>query len=235
MGNPYFQFKTFCVWHDKCAMKVGTDGVLLGAWAQVDHATTALDVGTGSGLIALMLASRSSQIQVTAIDIDKDAVNQAADNFEKSSFASRLTVRQEDFGHATDKARATYDLIVSNPPFFTEKVLCPDTRRSMARSNTHLPFELLLENSATLLNPNGHLSVIIPFSESASFIAEAAAHGLYLYRRCDVRSTERKPPVRTLLELGRHGGDTQTDLLTIHAHGGGLSPEMKQLTEDFYL
>ena len=235
MANPYFQFKDFRVWHDRCAMKVGTDGVLLGAWAQAEGARTALDVGTGSGLIALMLASRYPELQVTAVDIDSQAVAQAADNFAQSTFASRLSVLEGDFTHTLILPEKQYDLIVSNPPFFREQVHSPISSRNLARSASNLPFKALLRGSQRLLSPGGRLCVIIPYDACTSFIGDAAAEGLKLSQRCDVRSTERKSPVRSLLCLTHEANETLLSELTIHASGGGYTPKMKELTNRFYL
>jgi len=139
MPNPWFQFKQFTVWHDKCAMKVGTDGVLLGAWADMEQARSILDVGTGSGLIALMAAQRNLTAAITAIDIDESAIIQARENFDRSPWVNRLTaepISLEDFAGSTD---AMFDVIVSNPPYFHQSLHSPDKKRTLARHSA-LPY-----------------------------------------------------------------------------------------------
>lgn len=124
MPNPYFQFKQFVVFHDKCAMKVGTDGVLVGAWAQVDGARKVLDIGTGSGLIALMLAQRNPDAFVTAVDIDEAAVEQARENVARTPWSDRMEVERLDIRKAPEEWNGCFDAIVSNPPYFVESVKC---------------------------------------------------------------------------------------------------------------
>ena len=184
MGAPYFRFKQFTVWHDRCAMKVGTDGVLLGAWAgqerlgetQVNHPRNILDIGTGSGLIALMLAQRFPQARITGIDCDKDAAMQAMENFTGSPWADRLrAVRTglQDFCRDTATAAERFDLIVSNPPFYDNTLTNPDSRRCAARHTGGLPHDELLLLSAGLLSDTGVFSLIVP-SESEKSILRLA-------------------------------------------------------------
>ena len=137
MRNPFFRFKQFTVWHDRCAMKVGTDGVLLGAWVSLDQARNVLDIGTGSGLIALMIAQRCLA-QITGIDIDADAIGQASENASASPWGNRIRFYQAD---ANSFQNGVYDTIVSNPPYFRERVHCPDGQRNAARHTESLTFE----------------------------------------------------------------------------------------------
>lgn len=234
MHNPYFQFQQFTVWHDHCAMKVCTDGVLLGSWCTVEPAQTVLDVGTGSGVIALMLAQRNATANILGIDIDADSVEQAQQNFLQSPFSQRLQAKCQDFNHHELPA-ASYDLIVSNPPFFTEDTLAPRPQRANARSTCSLPFAMLLAHSAMLLNEQGRLAVVIPHSSAADFILTASMHGLHLHRRCDVRTTQRKTSKRTLLEFGKQSTSSVFTTLTIHGEKGGYTDEYIALTRDFYL
>lgn len=160
MSNPYFQFKQFTVRHDKCAMKVGTDGVLLGAWAPVQNAKYILDVGAGSGLISLQLAQRNPWASITSIEIDPAAAAQAKENIQSSPWSDRMEVICSDFRdyHAENK----FDLIVSNPPYFVDALKCPDNQRCMARHTSELNYELLFGHSTHLLSEQGIISVIIP-------------------------------------------------------------------------
>lgn len=248
MHNPYFQFQQFTVWHDRCAMKVGTDGVLIGAWCKVEGAQTALDIGCGSGLISLMLAQRNPNLHVLGIDIDKEAIKQASENFQHSPFADRLCAACKDFTetpflisapltkeqtNAVEEKR--FSLIVSNPPFYTEDTKAPEGRRADARHNTSLPFEALIQHSVPLLHPDGRIAVILPYSLASDFIFSAINEGLHLQRRCDVRSTETKPFKRTMLELGFQRQETQFEVLTLHDREGKYTMDYQQLTKEFYL
>ena len=145
MSQPFFQFKQFTVWHDKCAMKVGTDGVLLGAWTPVESSARILDIGTGTGLVALMLAQRCSA-SVIALEIDGKAAQQAAENITRSPWGSRIEVVCQDFRLYSNKNNSLkYDTIVSNPPYFTDSLKCPDSQRNTARHNDNLSYEELLK------------------------------------------------------------------------------------------
>ena len=164
MGNPYFRFRQFTVWHDRCAMKVGTDGVLLGAWAGQGRAGKILDIGTGSGLIALMLAQRFPEARITGIEPDAEAAAQAGENFLCSPWHDRLavsTVTLQDFT-AGAAGKETFDLIVSNPPFYDSTLLNPDARRSAARHTATLPYSELMRCASALMTGTSELDIIIP-------------------------------------------------------------------------
>lgn len=196
-----FQFKQFTINDDRCAMKVGTDGVLLGAWANVDHASRVLDVGAGCGLIALMLAQRFPQIRVTALELDAEAAEQARDNVEKSPFSSQIEVVQGDFSLYSS---GPFDAIVSNPPFFEEDLLPPDAARANARhTSSALNFENLVAGSVRLLVDGGTLSVIIPKNAQNRFHSICNKHGLTLLRATDVRTVVRKAPKRVMLHFAK--------------------------------
>ncbi len=160
MSNPYFTFKQFTIWHDKCAMKVGTDGVLLGAWAPVENCKRILDVGTGTGLIAIQLAQRAPQANITAVEIDKIAANQASDNVRNSPWANRIEVICADFRHYTPNER--FDMIVSNPPYFINSLKCGNEQRNTARHTDELNYNLLFSHSATLLHERFDMIVSNP-------------------------------------------------------------------------
>ncbi len=159
MSNSYFQFKQFTVWHDKCAMKVGTDGVLLGAWVNIFNAKSVLDIGTGTGLIALMIAQRSTA-NILAVEIDADAVNQAIENVERSPWSGNIKVQHADFKTATFNTK--FDVIVSNPPYFSDSLLSPDTHRSTARHTSELTYHDLISRVSGILAFKGEFSLIIP-------------------------------------------------------------------------
>lgn len=239
MSTPFFRFKKFTVWHDKCGMKVGTDGVLLGAWCNVSNASKALDIGSGSGLISLMLAQRNAHVHVDAIDIDADAVIQSAENVSRSIFSERITVIQYDItrfgescccGGISDK----YDLIASNPPFYTENVLSSDKKRNNARHASSLPFCKLLEKASILLADEGEFDVILPFGVAADFISMAAMYGLFLSRRTDVKNSCSKPFKRVLLAFCKKYRNAECGELCLRGLDNHYSEEYKQLTADFY-
>ena len=161
-----FQFKQFSIQQDRCAMKIGTDGVLLGAWCPVGHHPfSILDVGAGTGVIALMLAQRSSAEQIDAIEIEEEAYEQCVDNFENSPWGDRLFCFHAGLDEFMDEPEDEYDLIVSNPPFYTDDYKSEDAARDLARFVDALPFEDLIEAASLLLSEKGVLAVIIPFKE----------------------------------------------------------------------
>lgn len=232
MSNPYFSFKRFTVRHDRCAMKVGTDGVLLGAWADVAGARRILDIGTGCGLIALMLAQRS-RARVTAIDIDEAAAEQARENAAASPWAERITVERADARAYRPGVR--FDAVVSNPPYFAESLRCPDGRRNAARHADRLTFDELAEAAARLLAADGSFSAIVP-ADGAERLAEAAfRHGLHPARRTWVRTKPGAPPRRALLAFRPSPSDCAADELAVESAPGTYSPAYAALTRDFYL
>lgn len=214
-------------------MKVGTDGVLLGAWATVSpEDRRALDVGTGTGLIALMLAQRSaaSGMNILGIDIDAAAAGEAAANFAASPWPDRLTAFPASLHEFVAKwEQNLFDLIVSNPPFFAADVAAPDARRSAARQCGSLPPSELLAAARLLLSPSGRLAVIYPPEEAAAFRLEAESAGLYLSRQTRVITTSGQLPKRLLMEFTRTPGLPVFDDLIID------SPACRSLTADFYL
>ena len=240
MATPDFRFKQFTIRHDRSAMKVGTDGVLLGAWAQVpiyEQPTphpSVLDVGTGTGLIALMLAQRYPDAKIVGIDIDEASVEQAKENVESTPFKTQIAILEQDFSNI-DSFSNKYDLIVSNPPFYTEDTLGGKEARDKARHTTSLPFETLVKNTAKLLSKSGLFSVIIPFQSAADFISICVANRLYLTRRLNIRSKETKPFNRVMLEFSTTIQPADTSILTLYDAHHERTPEYTQLTQDFYL
>ena len=165
MPNPYFAFKQFTVRHDRCAMKVGTDGVLLGAWTDLSHSRRILDIGTGTGLIALMLAQRCMDARITAIDLDSAAVEQAQENIQASPWKDRIEALQQDI--CTYHPNGTFDTIVSNPPYFIDSLKCPDGQRSTARHTDTLDADRLIGKVSELLTSDGRFSIILPAEQNA--------------------------------------------------------------------
>lgn len=230
-----FSFKQFDIAQDRCAMKVGTDGVLLGAWCRIDEARRILDIGTGTGLIALMAAQRNPQAHIDAIDIDTDAAQQAAANCAASPFGKRISVIQADartfaIGHDT-----TYDAIVCNPPYFVDALKCPDTQRTTARHNDTLPFDALLGTVGRLLADDGRFSVILPCREAALFAEAAATQQLHLTRLTHLLPTPSSTEKRRLMAFEKHPRTLCEDTLVIELARHCYSPAYRDLTKNFYL
>ncbi len=232
MSNDIFRFKQFSVRHNRCAMKVGTDGVLLGAWGSVEGKRI-LDIGTGTGLIALMAAQRNPEADVLGIDIDELAVAQARENVAESPFNRRIECILQDV--LTFEPEAPFDAILCNPPFFTEDTLPDNRSRALARNNKCLPFPQLIKKVAVLLAENGTFSLIVPSGLAQEIVGLCMENGLHLIRRCQIHTTARKPPRRTLLEFSRQNRSCEMLTLRLVADDGTRSQQYQELTKDFYL
>jgi len=235
MANPYFSFKQFTVYHDRCAMKVGIDGVLLGVWCNVQDNGKILDIGTGTGLIALMLAQRCNS-EIDAIDIDANAVLQAADNIDHSPWSTRLNVEEislQDFATNTEKR---YDLIVSNPPYFVNSLKAPCEERSTARHTGSLTHEELISNAIILLQPTGRICIILPVIEAKQCMIFAQYQGLYCTRETGVIPKPGADVKRVLMEFSLIETKKETDELTVEGNERHhYSEEFSLLAKDFYL
>jgi len=232
MANDYFRFKQFTIRQDLCAMKVGTDGTLLGAWARPPasgRGLRLLDIGTGTGLIALMLAQRYPQATVLGIDIDPSAVRQARLNVASSPFAARVRIVEGDIADFASRPQASdpvglvvksnqpaparsngsalsegsFDAVVSNPPYFVDSLQCPDGQRTLARHTASLSYASLCRAAYRLLTADGLFSVVIPFDCRERLVAEACLAGFSLSRLCAVKTTPRKSPKRYLIEFSK--------------------------------
>jgi tRNA1Val (adenine37-N6)-methyltransferase len=233
-----FQFKQFSIQQDHCAMKVGTDGVLLGAWAPINHRPfSVLDIGAGTGLIALMLAQRSHAEQIDAIEIDENAFEQCVDNFENSPWNDRLFCFHASLDNfMEDLEDEEYDLIVSNPPFYSEDYKTENESRDLARFQDALPFEDLVEAASVLLSENGILSVIIPFKEEEKFIALAKECNLFPFKITRVKGTPTSEIKRSLIAFSFTKIDEfPIDELIIETARHQYTAEYITLTQDFYL
>lgn len=230
MANTYFNFKRFSVNQDRCAMKVGTDGVLLGATA--DGGARILDIGTGTGLVALMMAQRFPDAVVTGVDIDKDAAIQAQENVQASPFADRVTILEADI--ASFAPCSTFDCIVCNPPFYENALSCPDERRSTARHTSALPFEVLMRKVADLLSDDGLCTIIVPTDCLPRIEEECAYCNLFVVKKLFIKTTARKSPKRVIVTIGRHPSDiaSSTQCLT---EDGKKSTWYQDVCKDFYL
>lgn len=231
--NNWFEFKQFRVEQQKAAMKVGTDGVLLGAWATVGNAKKILDVGTGTGLIALMLAQRCD-VPIDAVEIDNMAFEESRFNFEQSKWNHRLTIFNADFSVYARSADPIYGLIVSNPPYFIDSLKTGRAALTVARHNDMLTFGQLISGAHQLLCTDGRLCVIIPFSSFPEFRETARVSGFYLYRKTVVLPKTGRSPKRVLLEFGKQPGYPVEDEVVILDLDGSYTPGYKLLTSPYY-
>ena len=229
-------------------MKVGTDGVLLGAWAHVAHCQRILDMGTGTGLVALMAAQRS-KADIIAIDLDADAVAQAAENAALSPWGSRIQVLEADAREVYNSESSIlnselthpeaicqlFDAILCNPPFFENSLKCPDSARTMARHTDTLSFDELARSAARLLSPEGELSVVIPYDRAHDMTVSAACNGLFATRQTVVVPVEGSKPKRILMAFTRKGAPHTITTLCIHNAERQYTPAYVSLVEDFYL
>lgn len=232
-----FQFKKFTVDQDRCAMKIGTDGVLLGAWTPITNSPfSVLDIGTGTGIIALMLAQRTHAEQIDALEIDKEAYEQAVENFENSPWSDRLFCFHAGLDEFIEEPEDEYDLIVSNPPFYSEDYKTDNEQRDLARFQDAMPFEDLIEAADLLLSENGIFAVIIPFKEEQKFLALAKEMELYPIKITHVKGNPTSEIKRSLLAFSRNEIiDFPTDELTIETARHIYTPEYIALTKEFYL
>lgn len=233
MSNTSFTFKQFTVNHDKCAMKVGTDGVLLGAWAPVANAKHILDVGTGTGLIALQIAQRNQKAAITAIEIDPAAAAQAKENVQCSSWADRIDVICSDFRSFQSKIK--FDLIVSNPPYFIDALNCPNEQRNIARHTGGLNYDLLFHHAAHLLEEEGGVSVIIPVEAERAVIDAAWDNKLFPSNCMRIFTKPGKPCRRVLFTFRFQYKEYIEENLCIEVERNNYTPEYIALTKDFYL
>lgn len=232
MTNSYFQFKQFTIWHDKCAMKVGTDGVLLGAWPHVDGAQRILDIGTGTGLVALMLAQRSKAF-IVALEIDCSAVRQAIENVSHSPWQDRIEVVEADFKHYTSTAQ--FDVIVSNPPYFTDSLKCPNQQRNTARHDNELTYKELLEGVSRLLSADGAFTVIVPADVSDKVKEIALNYSLYPYKQLNIITKPGLSPKRSLITFKFQDQKCQIENMIIELARHEYSREYIDLTKEYYL
>ena len=234
-----FQFKQFNIKQERTAMKVGTDGVLLGAWVPlINNPYNILDIGAGTGLISLMLAQRSSAEQIDAIEIDEEAYEECVENFEASPWGDRVFCYHADLEEYTDELfeeQEEYDLIVSNPPFYSENYSSGNPQRDQARFQEALPFDQLIECSQALLSQNGIFAVIIPFKEEESFIQLAQSVGLFPLKITRVKGNPNTEVKRSLLAFTRIQQNPLINELVIEIERHNYTPEYIELTKDFYL
>jgi len=237
MANQWFRFKQFEIQQDRCAMKVGTDSVILGAWTSVDGVRKALDIGAGTGLLSLMIAQRCPLVQIDAVEIDEDAAGQAAENVSNSPFSGQITMHHAGFAQFANRYRGEgYDLIISNPPYYTDAFRPPESRRSKARHDDHLSLGELFARGTGLLNPQGILSLVLPADRESDCVELADQNGLAPCRLLHVIPLPGVAPTRICIEFSRERSAITKDALVIETGGRHMySAEYINLTEDFYL
>lgn len=231
--NNYFNFKQFTVNQEKSAFKVGTDGVLLGAYIDVSGAESILDIGSGSGLVSLMLAQRC-EADITAIEPDQDSYRQTCENSEHSPWRDRIKVIQTDLQNYYP-GEGRFDLLVSNPPYFNESLKNPDPRKSAARHNDSLSSEELLKGVMRLINDNGRFQLILPYVEGNIFIAEAHLYGLYCNDILKIRPLPGAEIRRLILTFARERKVPAERFLTIEHGRHEYTDDYINLTKEFYL
>jgi len=231
-----FTFKQFQVNQDRCAMKIGTDGVLLGGWTPlINNPYNVLDIGAGTGILSLMLAQRSNAEQIDAIEIDEDAYEQCFENFEASPWGDKLFCFHAGLDEFVDEPEDEYDLIISNPPFYTDDFKSDNASRDLARFEDALPFEELIEAAALLLSDNGIFSVIIPFKEEERFVSMCKELDLFPLKITRVKGTPTSEIKRSLLAFCRIEQTPLIDELIIEISRHNYTPEYIELTKEFYL
>ena len=234
--NNYFQFKQFRIIQERSAMKVGMDGVLLGAWTDASKAARILDIGTGTGLIALMMAQINLSAQIDAIEVDPDAFQEACLNIQQSDWSDRINIELCSFQEFAERTNLKYDLIVSNPPFFTNGVKAPVENRAQARHSDSLPLDVLISGAAELLRENGRIALVLPVESIQEITKLADLNKLYIARLCRVKPNPVKPVFRILIELTNSTCTIQeSELMIEFEKHHDYTPEYKALTKDFYL
>ncbi len=235
MSNQTFAFKQFKIIQDKCAMKVGTDAVLLGSWVNSSNAKTILDIGTGTGIIALMLAQKSGA-RIDAIDIDLNAYIQATENINNCQWKDHIEVHHISLQQFAKESDHKYDLIVSNPPYFIDSSKASEESRTNARHTDQLPFNELLDGVLKLLNPTGKFYVILPTKESEQFREEAEKHKFFLTKLTRVITRTDKPEKRLMMRfefIQRAFSESSITIEKDERHS--YTDEYKELTKDYYL
>lgn len=232
-----FNFKMFAIQQDRCAMKVGTDSVLLGAWCPIENNPfSVLDIGAGTGILSLMIAQRSNAEQIDALEIDEDAYEQCVENFENSPWGDRLFCFHAGLDEFVEEPEEEYDLIISNPPFYTENYKSKNEQRDLARFQDALPFEDLIEAADLLLSENGIFAVIIPHKEEERFIDLCAQAEFFPIKITRVKGSHNTPIVRSLLAFKRFELPVlSTDELVVEINRHEYTNEYIALTKDFYL
>lgn len=235
MANNYFIFKQFTIHQEHAAFKITTDSVLLGAWATLDGIQNILDIGTGTGILALMAAQRSTA-DIVAIEPDRASFMLAGLNITGSPWHQRITLINSTLQNYLPENNILFDAIITNPPFFVNSLPNPDPKKAVTRHSLTLSHEELIVHAIRLLTPGGKLHLVLPVSEAEHFISMAEKHGFSCQRRLNIKPTPSQPPVRMLMTLGRQKNKPEENSIIIEIGGRHhYSDEYVSLTKDFYL
>jgi tRNA1Val (adenine37-N6)-methyltransferase len=233
MSESYFQFRQFTIRQDKCAMKVGTDAVLLGSWVNPHGVDNILDIGTGTGIIAMMLAQKSTA-QIDAVDICPDAFSQATENVSESLWAERISVHHISFQQFAAITTKKYDLVVSNPPYFSDAPKPLTWGRIQSRHTDMLTFTELIKGVGKVLARNGKFCVVLPCREGAAFMDEALEHGLFCSNIMHVKTKPDKEEKRLLMEFSLHLVSIGESEMVIRKSDNEFSEEYLEMTKEYY-
>lgn len=234
--NKPFQFKEFRVNQDRCAMKIGTDAVLLGAWTSVNHNPfNVLDIGAGTGILSLIIAQRSQAEQIEAIEIDDDAFEQCVENFEQSPWNDRLFCFHASLFEYIEAVDETFDLIICNPPFYSEDFKTQSKSRNLARFSDAMPLEHIIFAVVNFLSENGKFSIIVPYKEEKTVIEEASLIKLFPNRILHVKGNPNSEIKRSLIEFSYKKSKENTTVLVIETERHQYTEDYIKLTKDFYL
>ncbi len=232
--NIFFNFKQFTIIQEKTAMKVGIDGVLLGAWANVSNSGSILDIGTGTGLLALMCAQKNKTTTIDAIEVNTDAFNEALNNVNNSPWSNRISIKNIDFQSFTENKK--YNHIISNPPFYTENSHSPDIGRNIARNANNLPLDFLLKKASEYLSENGKISLIYSSQNLDLLKKNVSNNNLNISNICYVYPSLHKTCHRVMVEINNYKkSETIETSLYIRNEKSEYTTEYKDLTKDFYI
>ena len=235
--KPAFHFKQFSIVQQRAAMKLNTDGVLLGAWTNTEGATNILDIGTGTGILALMMAQKTNSLsKITAVEIDANSCLDASHNFKSSPFSEKIHLINDSIQNFASYSTEKFDLIISNPPYFTDGTSPTDSNRANVKHAIKLPHRELLQSVAELLTDDGCFNLILPYPEGKKFIKSAAEFQLYPENITHVISVEGRPVERLLIRMVKHQTETMFENITIkYANKTTFTHEYTEMTKDFYL
>jgi tRNA1Val (adenine37-N6)-methyltransferase len=230
-----FHLKPFSLQHHRSTMKVGTDAMILGVWANVEKVSYALDIGTGCGIISLLIASRSNA-KITAIDIDNESINEANENFQNSPYSDRLQAVLADLNNFSINSNTKFDLIVSNPPFFVNDLRSMDEKRKMARHSDNLSYSQLCEGVNHLISSNGKFCIVLPYEESRQFVEIAKKNALFQSKQFVIFPREGMLPNRINFEFSKNQGEKIiTEKFTIRNLNDTFTSQYIDLLKDYYL
>ena len=235
MSETVFRFKKFEISQDQCAMKINTDGVLLGAWANASQKSRILDIGTGTGVIAIMLAQRSDAKEIVGVEIDALSYEESLQNMKSSAWSQHLFAVHKPIQEYAKTSKKKFDLIVSNPPFFTGGTFSSTQKRTLVKHTIKLPHNELLIAVKLLLELHGEFSLILPYIEGLRFVELAEQYNLYCKKICEVKSFQDSPIERLLLSFQRTKVKVERGTLYIRNRDGSYAEPYKTLTRDFYL